>query len=80
MDRYAPGDRIRMNEGTFVPDGDGAGDGEGWLLAYGWDRARGASDLMVFEALDMAKGPIAQVHLPVRVPYGFHGWWLPDAV
>jgi carotenoid cleavage dioxygenase len=80
MDRYDAGDRIRMNEGTFVPDGDGAGDGEGWLLAYGWDRARGASDLMVFEALDMAKGPIAQVHLPVRVPYGFHGWWLPDAV
>lgn len=75
MDRYEPGKRIRMNEGTVVPDG--KGDGEGWLLAYGWDRARGASDLMVFEALDMARGPVATVHLPVRVPYGFHGWWLP---
>ena len=75
-DRFEAGERYRMNEGTFVADGEG--DGEGWLLAYGWDRARGASDLMVFEALDMAKGPIAQVHLPVRVPYGFHGWWLPD--
>ena len=76
-DRFDAGERYRMNEGTFVADGEG--DGEGWLLSYGWDRARGASDLMVFEALDMARGPIARVHLPVRVPYGFHGWWLPDA-
>ena len=76
MDRFDPGERIRMNEGTFIPDG--TTEGEGWLLAYGWDRARGASDLLVFEAMAMADGPIAAVHLPVRVPYGFHGWWLPD--
>jgi len=76
MDRYEPGERVRMNEGTFVPDG--TTEGEGWLLAYGWDRSRGASDLMVFDAMAMAKGPIAAVHLPVRVPYGFHGWWMPE--
>lgn len=76
MDRYDPGEQIRMNEGTFVPDG--TTEGEGWLLAYGWDRARGASDLMVFDAMAMADGPIAAVHLPVRVPYGFHGWWIPE--
>lgn len=77
MDRYAPGERIRMNEGTFVPDG--TSEGEGWLLAYGWDRARGASDLMVFDAMAMADGPVAAVHLPARVPYGFHGWWVPES-
>ena len=77
MDRYEPGERIRMNEGTFVPDG--TAEGEGWLLAYGWDRARGASDLMVFDAMAMAKGPVAAVHLPARVPYGFHGCWVADA-
>ena len=42
------------------------------------DRARGASDLMVFESHNMAGGPVATVHLPALVPYGFHGWWLPD--
>jgi carotenoid cleavage dioxygenase-like enzyme len=79
LDRYDAGERYRVNEGTFVPASPDAADGEGWLLTFAWDRARGASDLMVFDALRMADGPIASVHLPVRVPYGFHGWWLPDS-
>lgn len=78
LDRFDAGERFRMNEGTFVPADRRAADGEGWLLSYGWDRARGASDLMVFDAPRMADGPVASVHLPVRVPYGFHGWWVAD--
>ena len=62
----------------MVPAGDA--EGEGWLLTYAWDRARGASDLLVLDALDLAAGPVARVHLPVRVPYGFHGTWVPSDV
>jgi len=75
MDRYVPGERYRLNEGTFVADGNGD---DGWLLSFAIDRARGASDLMVFDSHNMAGGPVATVHLPTLVPYGFHGWWLPD--
>jgi carotenoid cleavage dioxygenase len=31
---------------------------------------------VVLEAQDVARGPVAEVHLPVRVPYGFHGAFL----
>lgn len=76
LDVYDPGPGERVNEVTFVPAGDG--EGEGWMLAYAWDRARDASDLIVLDALDLAAGPVARVHLPARVPYGFHGTWVPD--
>jgi len=75
FDEYTPGPGLRVNEGFVVPAGDG--EGEGWLLTYAWDRARGASDLLVLDALDLAAGPVARVHLPARVPYGFHGTWVP---
>jgi carotenoid cleavage dioxygenase-like enzyme len=32
----------------------------------------------VFDAEAIADGPIATVHLPERVPYGFHASWSPD--
>jgi carotenoid cleavage dioxygenase-like enzyme len=75
FDIYSPGPGLRVNEATFVPAG--TGEGEGWLVTYAWDRARGATDLLVLDALDLVKGPVARVHLPTRVPYGFHGWWVP---
>jgi len=37
-----------------------------------YDAAADRSDLVVLDALDVAWGPVARVHLPVRVPYGFH--------
>jgi carotenoid cleavage dioxygenase-like enzyme len=75
FDTFTPDPSVRVNECTFVPSG--PGEGEGWMLTYAWDRARGASDLLILDALNMAAGPVAAVHLPTRVPYGFHGTWVP---
>jgi len=50
----------------------GPAEGEGWVLAFMYDAAADRSDLVVLDALDVARGPVATVHLPVRVPYGFH--------
>ncbi len=41
------------------------------------DRTDGTSRLLVLPADDPAQGPVATVHLPVRVPLGLHGTWLP---
>ncbi|NQX87669.1 MAG: carotenoid oxygenase family protein [Halioglobus sp.] len=42
-------------------------------------RGNDNSAFCLFDATDMSAGPIARVQLPVRVPIGFHGVWLPDS-
>jgi carotenoid cleavage dioxygenase len=66
------------SEFVFVPASDDAGEDEGWLLGYVYDKPSGRSELCILDATDVAAGPVARVHLPVRVPQGFHGNWMPD--
>ncbi|GAA1878099.1 carotenoid oxygenase family protein [Streptantibioticus ferralitis] len=64
-------------EAAFAPADDTAG-GPGWLMAYVHDAATDRSDLVILDADDLAGPPVATIHLPRRVPAGFHGNWLPD--
>jgi carotenoid cleavage dioxygenase len=65
-------------EPVFVPVSTGAAEDEGWVLAYVYDGARDGSDLVILEASRFTAKPVAVVSLPQRVPFGFHGSWLPD--
>jgi len=62
-------------EAVFVPAGPDSGEGEGHLLTLVHDAARGASELLVLDACDLAAPPAASVRLPRRVPFGIHGQW-----
>src|SRR5205823_13618119 len=65
--------------GEFVmaPSSPDAGEDEGVLMGYVYDRDRGASDLVLLDAATLED--VAAVHLPIRVPYGFHGNWVPSS-
>lgn len=65
-------------EPIFVPRGPVAAEGDGWLLALIYRGSEDRSDLVVYDAGDIAKGPIGVAHLPGRVPFGFHGNWRPE--
>lgn len=80
LDRWTPGPALQPNEVTFVPDSDGAAEGEGWLLTFVWDAATDRSNLSILDATDVSAGPVATVEIPQRVPFGFHGTWLPSEV
>ncbi len=43
------------------------------------DAATDASELHVLDAGDITGADIARIALPQRVPYGFHGNWVPDS-
>ena len=48
-------------------------------MSYVYDAATDRSDLVILDAQDITGEPVAAVHLPARVPIGFHGNWVPDA-
>lgn len=67
-------------EFVFVGDPD-RGDEEdgGWLLGFVHDDASNRTSLVVLDAQDVPGAPVATVHVPRRIPYGFHGTWVPEA-
>jgi carotenoid cleavage oxygenase len=64
-------------EAVFVPRAADAGEDDGWLLSIVYDAASDSSDLVILDAQDFTAAPVARVHLPQRVPFGFHGNWVP---
>ncbi|MBL8774053.1 MAG: carotenoid oxygenase family protein [Phenylobacterium sp.] len=67
--------RDMPSEPVFVPRSADAAEGDGWVTAVVYRAAEDRSDMLVFEAQDIAKGPIATAEVPRRVPFGFHGNW-----
>jgi carotenoid cleavage dioxygenase len=65
-------------EPVFVPESADAGEDEGWVMAYVYDQATEKSDVVILHAQDFSAPPVATIHLPQRVPFGFHGNWVPD--
>ncbi|MEV4123529.1 carotenoid oxygenase family protein [Nocardia sp. NPDC049707] len=64
-------------EAAFAPADDSPG-GDGYLMTYVYNADSDRSDLVIVDASELAAPPLATVHLPARVPYGFHGNWLAD--
>ena len=66
------------SEPYFVPKESATSEDDGYLMTYVYDEARNASELIILDALDMSRPALAQIRLPVRVPFGFHGSWIAD--
>lgn len=47
-------------------------------MAYLYDGGTDRSDVVILHAQDFTAAPVATIHLPQRVPFGFHGNWVPD--
>jgi carotenoid cleavage dioxygenase len=64
------------SEPVFTPRSADAPEGDGWITAVIYRAGEDRSDFAVFEAQDVARGPIALAEMPRRVPFGFHGNWV----
>ena len=73
---YGPG-RASM-EAVFVPRSDDAAEDDGWVMSVVYDAADDCSQLVLLNGQDFTGEPACTIQLPNRVPYGFHGNWVPD--
>jgi carotenoid cleavage dioxygenase-like enzyme len=67
-----------VGEAVFAPSAPDSAEDDGYVMAYVHNPDRGATDLVILAARDFTAEPVARVHLPARVPLGFHGSWLAD--
>ena len=56
-----------------------AAEGEGWLLTYVYNHFSNKSYLAILDAQDVESGPVGSIEMPQRVPFGFHGVWVPNS-
>ncbi len=78
-ERHQQGPTRLFMEPVFVPRAPDADEDDGWVLAYTYDTATNRSAVVILHAQDFGGAPLATIHLPARVPFGFHGNWIPDA-
>jgi carotenoid cleavage dioxygenase-like enzyme len=74
------GDGATTGEAVFAPAAPDAGEDNGYVMAFVHDPERAATDLVILAAQDFEGEPVARVHLPARVPQGFHGSWMPEPI
>ena len=70
----APGEPVFVAAPGAPADSD-----EGWVMSYVYDDGSGKSELQIVDAQNFTAEPVARVKLPQRVPFGFHGSWVPSS-
>jgi len=75
---HPSGKGATAGEAVFAPAAPDSAEDDGYVMAYIHNPERGAADLVILAAQDFTAKPIARVHLPARIPLGFHGSWIPD--
>ena len=73
--RAGPDDLTAPGEVSFIPRAGATSEDDGYLVNVWWDQHRDTSELLIFDAQNLADDPIARVELGQRVPLGFHGSW-----
>ncbi|KAK5654252.1 hypothetical protein OQA88_7427 [Cercophora sp. LCS_1] len=74
-DVYFPGPTMTFQEPTFIPK-EGGEEGEGYLIALLNHLDELRNDVVIFDAQKLSGGPLAVIHLPLKLKLGLHGNWV----
>lgn len=83
QDRYMFEPHVYASEAPMAPriavpsSTPGDGEDDGYLLTYTVGMRRDRSECWIFDAKQIARGPLARVRLPERIRSGTHACWYP---
>lgn len=77
--RHEFGPQAVPGEFVFVPRQAQGAEDDGWLVGFVHNRQSGQAEFHVVNADDFTGPAQAVVHIPERIPAGFHGNWIADA-
>ena len=69
------GEKANAGEPVHVPNPDSDKEEDGWLMCFVDNPGEGPF-LSILSAGNITDGPVAKVHIPGRVPNGFHANWM----
>ena len=64
------------SESPFGPRDNAQAEDDGYVVSFVWNGGDRRTELQVFDATDIPRGPVARVIVPQRVPAGFHATWM----
>ncbi|MBU3704138.1 MAG: apocarotenoid-15,15'-oxygenase, partial [Ilumatobacteraceae bacterium] len=73
--RFRLADGEYCSEAVFAPRTGSTDEDDGYLITYTIDVTNDRSDCAIFDARDVAAGPVARVRLPERISSGTHACW-----
>eukprot|EP00258_Populus_trichocarpa_P029846 XP_024445865.1 carotenoid 9,10(9',10')-cleavage dioxygenase [Populus trichocarpa] len=62
---------------AFVPKEGGLEEDHGWIITFVHDEDTDTSKVYIIDTKNFTSEPVAKITLPCRVPYGFHGAFMP---
>ncbi len=63
-------------EVAFIPHPNKKSELDGYVVTFVYDENKNTSDVLIIDPANFEAEPLATIHLPVRVPSGFHGNWI----
>ena len=73
--RHGFGKNIFGSEPAFAPRLGSSEEDDGYVVSFVTNAETKCSSVLILDARDLARPPLAEVILPNRVPLGFHGTW-----
>lgn len=76
INAYEDGDGRYGSEAPFVPRIGASQEDDGYIITYITDVNRDRSECVIYDARDLAAGPVCTIMMPERICAGTHGTWV----